>query len=117
MRQEERTESGLIGVKETLQQDRGPDGGRDALSHVLQPQILPESGSAPAPAYSLGGWGTGRVAMASPQLPPPTGGQQQGWDKPRTKTQQSNGETSRPVGMGSVSSRIHADHTARPPGA
>lgn len=108
MRQEERPESSLTGVKETLQQDRGPGGGHDALSHVLQPQILPESGSAPAPAYSLGGV----VAVASPQLPPPTGGQQQGWDKPRTKTQQSNGEMSRPVGM-----RIHADHRARLPGA
>lgn len=57
MRQEERPESSLTGVKETLQQDRGPGGGHDALSHVLQPQILPESGSAPAPAYSLGGGG------------------------------------------------------------
>lgn len=59
MRQEERPESSLTGVKETLQQDRGPGGGHDALSHVLQPQILPESGSAPAPAYSLGGGGGG----------------------------------------------------------
>lgn len=65
MRQEERPESNLIGVKETLQQDRGPGGGHDALSHVLQPQILPESGSAPAPAYSLGGWGGSGFPPAS----------------------------------------------------
>lgn len=65
MRQEERPESSLTGVKETLQQDRGPGGGHDALSHVLQPQILPESGSAPAPAYSLGGGGGSGFPPAS----------------------------------------------------
>lgn len=51
VRQEERPGSGLVGVKETLQQDRVLDGGHAALSHVLQPKILPEPGSALASAH------------------------------------------------------------------
>lgn len=51
VRQDERPESGLVGVKETLRQNQGLDGGHGALPHVLQPKILPEPGSASAAAH------------------------------------------------------------------
>lgn len=73
--------SGLVEVKETLQFEREVGGGHDALAYVLQSKILPEFGTASASAHFVG-WVC--VAVVSPQLQP-TGGQQQGWNKPQSK--------------------------------